>query len=391
MVRLILLEADPRLYRKSVFKFRRESAMGNLRGCGVRVLLFCAALILTAVAATPASAQTFRGTILGTVTDTSGAAILHATVTARNMDTGVDRSTDTNGDGSYLIPELPIGTYKVTISQSGFQTSVTNGVNVDVAAERRVDAVLKPGQVSQQVIVEGETLPQVDTTSDTLGGTIENRQIENLPINGRDYTKLLIMVPGAVGEPNGGGDSPGSYGLFSANGSRGRSNNYLLDGTDMNDGYRNLPAINQGGVFGTPATILPIDALQEISVINSTQAEYGRNSGATVNIVTKSGTNQVHGTVYEYFRNNGLDARNFFNPVGTEQNVFHNNQYGFSLGGPFVKDKTFWFVAWEGQREAVGIPTVATVPTKADITQAIADNGGVVNPVIASLLARNPW
>ena len=118
--------------------------------------------------------------------------------------------------------------------------------------------------MSQQVIVEGETLPQVDATSDTLGGTIENRQIENLPINGRDYTKMFIMVPGAVGEPNGGGDSPGSYGLFSANGSRGRSNNYLLDGTDMNDGYRNLPAINQGGVFGVPGTILPEDSISGV-------------------------------------------------------------------------------------------------------------------------------
>src|SRR5580692_7472198 len=222
MVRLILLEADPRLYRKSVFKFRRESAMGNLRGCGVRVVLFCAALILTAVGASPASAQTFRGTILGTVTDTSGAAVLNAKVTAHNVDTGVDRSTDTTADGGYLIPELAVGIYTVTVELSGFQKSVTTGVRVDIATDRRVDATLKPGQVSQQVIVEGETLPQVDATSDTLGGTIENRQIENLPINGRDYTKLLIMVPGAVGEPNGGGDSPGSYGLFSANGSRGR-------------------------------------------------------------------------------------------------------------------------------------------------------------------------
>jgi hypothetical protein len=161
MVRLILLEANPRLYRKSVFKFRRESAMGNLRGCGVRVVLFCAALILTGVAATPASAQTFRGTILGTVTDTSGAAVLNAKVTAHNVDTGVDRSTDTSSDGSYLIPELPIGTYTVTVELSGFQKSVITGVKVDVATERRIDATLKPGAMNQQVVVEGETLPQV--------------------------------------------------------------------------------------------------------------------------------------------------------------------------------------------------------------------------------------
>src|SRR4029077_14120905 len=132
-----------------------------------------------------------------------------------------------------------------------------------------------------------ETLPQADTTSDTLGGTIDNRQIEDLPINGRDYTKLLIMVPGAVGEPNGGGDTPGSYGLFSANGSRGRSNNFLLDGTDLNDGYRNWHAINPGGRFGVPGTILPEDAISELSVLSNFDPEFGRNSGAVVSIVTK--------------------------------------------------------------------------------------------------------
>ena len=175
-------------------------------------------------------AQTFRGTILGTVTDTSGAAVLNAKVTAHNVDTGVDRTTDTSSDGSYLIPELPIGTYTVTVELSGFQKSVITGVKVDVATERRIDATLKPGAMNQQVVVEGETLPQVETANDNLGGTFEDKQVEDLPINGRDYTKMLIMVPGAAGEPNGGGDSPGSFGLFSANGNRGRANNFLLDG-----------------------------------------------------------------------------------------------------------------------------------------------------------------
>src|SRR6202041_3060423 len=178
---------------------------------------------------------------------------------------------------------------------------------------RRVDVVLKPGQLSQQVVVSGDTLPVVETASDTLGGAFQNTQVEDLPINGRDYTKLLIMVPGTAGEPNGGGDSPGSYGLFSSNGSRGRSNNYLLDGTDMNDGYRNLPAINQGGVFGVPGTILPEDSIQELSVESNFGAEYGRNAGAVVNIVTKSGGHDLHGSAFEDFRNAVLNARNFFN------------------------------------------------------------------------------
>jgi len=365
--------------------------MGNLRSCGVRVVLFCAALIFTAVvAAPPASAQTFRGTILGTVTDTSGAAVLNAKVTAHNVDTGVDRSTDTTADGGYLIPELAVGTYTVTVELSGFQKSVTTGVRVDIATERRVDATLKPGQVSQQVIVEGETLPQVDATSDTLGGTIENRQIENLPINGRDYTKLLIMVPGAVGEPNGGGDSPGSYGLFSANGSRGRSNNYLLDGTDMNDGYRNLPAINQGGVFGVPGTILPQDSISELSVQSNFQAEYGRNSGAVVNIVTKSGGNNFHGAAFEDFRNAVLNARNFFNTADQPKDAFRNNQFGGAVGGPIVKDKAFFYLSYEGQREGMAITSLNTVPTlndgvlmdKNDYAQVIQSIGG--NPSLCT-------
>jgi hypothetical protein len=361
--------------------------MGKLRGWSARALLFCAALIVTAAGLTTASAQTFRGTILGTVTDTSGAAILNAKVTARNVDTGVERTTETNGDGSYLLPELPIGTYKVTIAQSGFQSAVTNGVVVDVASERRIDAVLKPGQMNQQVIVEGETLPQVDTTTDTLGVVLTQDNVKDLPINGRDFDKLLFLAPGVAGSPDQITDSPGSFGVFSMNGARGRSNNFLLDGTDMNDGYRNDPAINQAGVFGTPSAILPIDAISELNVLSNYQPEYGRNAGAVVNIVTKSGTNAFHGNAFDYFRNDGLDARNFFDPVGTRKAVFHNNQFGGSLGGPIVKDKTFFFADYEGQREGVGVVTLACVPDPAQI----AADGGATNPVIAKLLARNPW
>ena len=260
---------------------------------GVVVAIVCAILMMM-LAAAPGWAQTFRGSIQGTVTDSSGAALVGATVTVHNVDTGVDRITNTTTDGGYLMPELPVGNYDVIFEMSGFQKSKVAGVAVSVAAERRVDIVLKPGQVNQQVIVSGESVPVVDTASDTLGFTFESSAVEGLPINGRDYTKMLILVPGVTGEPNGGGDSPGSYGQFSVNGSRGRANNYLLDGTDMNDGYRNLPAINQGGVFGTPGTILPEDSIQELSVLSNTEAEYGRNSGSVVNIITKSGGNTFH-------------------------------------------------------------------------------------------------
>lgn len=344
-------------------------------------------LVFVLLAAVSLSAQTFRGTILGTVTDPSGAVVAGAKVTAKNVGTGLERTTTTSADGSYTLSELPIGTYTVTITGAGFQTSVTTGVTVDVSTERRVDAALKAGQVSTTVEVSGELLPQVETTSDELGGVLTAQTVQDLPVNGRDYTKLIYLNPGVAGSPDEISDSPGSYGEFSMNGSRGRSNNYLLDGTDMNDGYRNDPAINQAGVFGTPSAILPIDAVAEVNVISNFAPEYGRNSGAVVNIVSKSGTDQWHGTAGEYFRNDALDARNYFNIASQPKALFHNNQFGASVGGPIVKDKTFFYADYEGQQEGVGVVTLACVPDPAQI----AADGGATNPVIAALLARNPW
>lgn len=346
-------------------------------------------LLLLFSCAIPATAQTFRGGIQGTITDSTGAAIVNAEIRATSPETGLTRVTHSGTGGDYSLSELPVGLYSVTAKADGFNVQTNKAVKVAVSSNQ-VDFQLTAGSVSTTVDVTTKA-PLVDAIQDTLGGTLEGEDLQQLPIQGRDVNKLFMLVPGSVGDASGEADSAGSFGLFSINGNRGRSNNYLLDGTDMNDGYRNLPALNAPGVFGTPVAVVPLDALQEVSVSSGTEAEFGRSSGATVNLLTKSGTNHLHGSAYEYFRNNGLDARNFFNPVGEQQDLFHNNQYGFSLGGPLVKDKTFWFVAFEGQREGVGIPTVASVPTQAQINQAIADNGGVVNPVIASLLARNPW
>lgn len=335
-------------------------------------------------------AQTFRGTILGTVTDPQGAVLAGAKVTVRNINTGLERTTQTSADGSYAVPELPIGTYTVSVGQSGFQTSSVTNIAVDVASEKRVDVALKAGQVTTTVEVSGEALPQIETTADTLGSTFTAEQAKDLPLNGRDFQKMIFLTPGVAGSPDQITDSPGSYGIFSMNGARGRSNNFLLDGTDMNDGYRNDPAINEAGVFGTPATILPIDAIQETQVVSNFMPEYGRNAGATVNIVTKSGTNTLHGTGFDYFRNDALDARNYFNPASTPKALFHNNQFGGSLGGPIVKDKTFFYLDYEGQRERVGVVTLGCVPDPAQIAADEAVNGAP-NTVIAALLARNPW
>jgi len=347
-------------------------------------------LVFVLLAAVSLSAQTFRGTILGTVTDPQGAVVTGAKVTVKNVGTGLERTTETSADGSYALPELQIGTYTVTVTLAGFQTFVTTGVTVDVAGERRVDAALKTGQVSTRVEVSGDLLPQVETTSAELGGTLTAETIESLPVNGRDYQKLIYLNPGIAGSPDQITDSPGSYGVFSMNGSRGRANNFLLDGTDMNDGFRNDPAINEAGVFGDPATILPLDAVAELKVISNYEAEYGRNSGAVIDIVTKSGTNALHGSLLEYFRTGKLGARNYFNFDPNPKAPFNNNQFGGSLGGPIVKDRTFFYADYEGQSENGAQAGTTCVPYPQQIAYDEATNGPA-NPVMAALLARNPY
>jgi len=347
-------------------------------------------VVLVLLATATLVGQTFRGTILGSVTDPSGAVVAGATVKIHNLATGLERTTTTSADGSYAVPELPIGTYSVTVTLTGFQTAITNNVEVDVATERRVDVAFKTGAVSERVEVQGEELSQLETTSAELGGTLTSNTIENLPVNGRDYTKLIYLNPGVAGSPDQISDSPGSFGTFSMNGSRGRANNFLLDGTDMNDGFRNDPAINEAGVFGDPATILPIDAIAELSVLSNYGAEYGRNSGAVINIVTKSGTNQLHGSVLEFNRTSSIGgARNFFNTAGS-QDPFHNNQFGASLGGPIVHDRTFFYADYEGQRESGAQSGQSCVPDPRQIAADEAANGAP-DSVIAALLARNPW
>jgi hypothetical protein len=349
-----------------------------------------ATLAVLCVCSVPLLAQTFRGGIQGTVTDASGAAIPGAEVVATSTGTGLSRTQTSGPQGEYFFPELPLGQYSVKATLSGFKPQIVKGIDVDASSTRRVNLELAPGALTETVeVTAGAAL--IDTTGNTQGGTIQGDQATELPVNGRDFTKLLALVPGSTADPSSINDSPGSFGLFSANGNRGRSNNYLLDGTDMNDGYRNLPAINQGGVFGTPSTILPVDAVQEFPILSGVEPEYGRNSGAVVNIVTKSGTNQFHGAVFEYFRDDSLGARNFFNTAPNPKNDFRNNQYGATLGGPIVKDKTFFFLSYEGQGERGGLPGLGRVPTQDELNSAIAANGGQANPVIAGLLARNPW
>ncbi len=315
----------------------------------VRRMLMVVVLLLT-VAAT---GQSFRGGIQGTITDASGASVAGAKVTATNTGTGLVRDSTTDADGNYAFTELPLGNYSITATKEGFRTQTATNVQVEVEGPQRANLTLTPGRVDEKVEVQAE-VPLVETTSNTLGGTLRAEDFTDLPVNGRDFMKMLTAVPGANADPSSVNDSPGSFGVFSVNGNRGRSNNFLLDGTDMNDGFRNDNAINEGGVFGIPATLLPVDAIQEMAILNNTEAEYGRNSGSIVNIVTKSGTNGLHGSAFEYFRNNALDARNYFNADPAPQNAFHNNQFGGSLGGPIIKNKTFFWSPMKGNGKMSG-------------------------------------
>ncbi|MGH9432172.1 MAG: TonB-dependent receptor domain-containing protein [Terriglobia bacterium] len=356
----------------------------QLMSWGTRLL---AGIVIGLVTMVPLlKAQTYRGTITGSVVDQSKAPVPGAKVTVRNNNTGLTRNTVTDSSGIYNVPELPLGIYTVTVEMAGFQPVTVPDLQVNVAAERRVDVTISPSKMVQQVEVHAE-VPLVQTSSDVLGGTVQASQIAELPFNGRDFLKAAETRSGVAGSADNESDSAGSYGIFSVNGARGRSNNFLLDGTDMNDGFRNLPALNEAGTFGTPATTLPLDSIAEVNVLSEFPPEYGRNSGSVVNIVTKSGTNQVHGSAYEYFRDTGLNARNFFNPAPTAKSPFHNNQYGGDVGGPIVKDKLFYFANWEGQRESLGVPSEARVPSPAEISAL----GGPTNPVISALLQRNPW
>ncbi len=346
-------------------------------------------LLVVLVLAGVAFGQSFRGGILGTITDATGASVAGAKVSATNTDTGLVRQSITDTDGNYSFSELQLGNYSITATKEGFRTQTATNIVVAVEGPQRANLTMTPGRVDERVEVQAD-VPLVETSSNTLGGTIQAEDFKDLPVNGRDFMKMLTAVPGANADPSSVNDSPGSFGVFSVNGNRGRSNNFLLDGTDMNDGFRNDNAINEGGVFGIPATLLPVDAIQEMAILNNTEAEYGRNSGSIVNIVTKSGTNSLHGSVFEYFRNNALDARNYFNASAAPQNAFHNNQFGGSLGGPIIKDKTFFLFSYEGQREIVGFPSQATIPSQAEINTAAAVVGGI-NPIIQNILNTNPW
>ena len=365
-------------------------ALGIIRSVSRRPLVSFALLLTLA---SPLFGQSFRGSIRGRVVDPSGSVIVGAAVSAKNTATGLVRETTTGGDGAYVLAELPTGVYTVTAHAVGL-SPVAQNVVVSVGADTAADFDLtRVERQAAQLTVTAEA-PVIETTRDVLGEVVERQLVNELPLNGRDFGKLVALVPGVTVEPSGVAGTQFGFGQFNINGNRDRSNNYTLDGTDNNDPFFNNSALNQVGITGAPATLLPVDAIQEFNLQSHFSAEYGRNSGSVVNIVTRSGTNALHGSAFEFLRNSALDARNYFN-TEPRKTVFQNNQFGSSLGGPIVEDKAFFFGAYEGQRENVGSDFLLNVPTPAQIAaaQAVALGTGqitAINPALTNILNFYP-
>jgi carboxypeptidase family protein/TonB-dependent receptor-like protein len=339
-----------------------------------------------------AGAQSFRGSIRGKVADPTGSLIAGAKIAAKSSATGLTRDTVTGPDGGYVLAELPAGEYVVTAVSTGLSPVAQNViVNVGLDTTANFD-LTKIEKRAEQVTVTAAS-PVVEGSRDVLGEVVDRKLVSELPLNGRDFGKLVALVPGVTVEPSGVAGTQFGFGQFNINGNRDRSNNYTLDGTDNNDPYFNNSALNQVGITGAPATLLPIDAIEEFNLQSQFSAEYGRNSGSVVNIITRSGTNQIHGSVFEFLRNSALDARNYFN-TESRKTSFQNNQYGASLGGPIVKNKAFFFGAFEGQRERVGSDFILNVPTPAQITAAqqlaLASGLTAINPALNNILAFYP-
>jgi hypothetical protein len=334
-------------------------------------------------------AQSYRGSIRGSVSDPSGGLIVGAKVTAKNTATGLTRETATGADGAYVFSELPAGEYELTVTAQGFKAALIDA-QVNVGSDTRAEVALQIKE-QQQIVVNADT-PIIESSRDVLSEVVDQKLVEELPLNGRDFGKLVALSPGTTVDPSGVAGTQDGFGQFNINGNRDRSNNYTLDGTDDNDPFFNNSALNQTGIGGAPASLLPIDAIQEFNLESQFGAEYGRNSGSVVNIITKSGTNRFHGSGFGFLRNSALDARNYFN-TEPHKSVFQNTNFGGALGGPVIKDKTFFFMAYEGQRERVGSDFLLLVPTSNEIAEAKATAllyQPVINPGLNALLAFYP-
>src|ERR1700704_3451151 len=330
-------------------------------------------------------AQVVGGTIEGTITDPRGAVLPDVKVEIVNLSTQIVTTLTSNADGFYTVPNLLPGNYTVTATRAGFATAVTELI-LTVGAQRVVNVSMHIGTVNEVVKVQTEA-PEVELASSEISGVVNGTTIRELPLNGRDWTQLATLEPGITSirtQPAVGAGDRGQRGFgtqMTVNGGRPAQNNYRLDGTSINDYSNSAP----GSVLGAD---LGSDAVSEFSVLSSTYpAEYGRSSGGGINAITRSGTNEFHGSVYEFLRNSALDASNFFD---TKKPPFKRNQFGATAGGPIVKDRTFIFGNYEGLRQSLGVTQSSIVPTKDARAGHLKDKDVTVDSLVIPYLSIWP-
>lgn len=336
-------------------------------------------LVLGVLLALPAASfgQTFRGGINGTVTDPTGEGVPGATILIVNAGTGASLKALSSSAGEFSFQDLPVGGYLVNVSASGFTSEKIQGVPVSAGTIYTLPVKLQIQATGDTVEVSADALA-LDTTSTVETTDIPSETVQNTPMNGRDFTQLIAVTPGYSGYSGGG------YG--SVNGSRPDMVNWQIEGADNNDVWWNIPAVNQGGVSGIAGITLPLDAIDQVSVVTQASADTGRSPGATVNLSIKSGTNQLHGTAYYYNRNEALAAQSQLSSTKPE---LRNQQFGFSAGGPIWRDRLFFFTTYEGQRFLIGVNAPSTEPSAAYQTAAtsiLSAYGIPVNQTALNLL-----
>jgi len=330
-----------------------------------------AALFLVLFCAGTSSAQLFPGRITGAVRDAQGAAVPGATVKLTNPSTGLERTVISDQNGEFNFPELALGNYTLTITKEGFKTTVMKDIVTSLVEVNTVTPVLSVGSVSTEIQVT-TTTPLLQTETNYAGGQLEQQQVESLPIGNSDYTRLALVLPGVTQNSN------FAFAQYTINGSRSRSNGFNIDGASNTDPSTYLPSINEGGNSATAATRLPLDAIQEVTVVAAGGADSGQNSGSVMNVIIRSGTNQLHGSLYELHRDAALDAANFFeNLGGVSKAPFVWNEFGGTVGGPIFiphvydgRNRTFFFVGYDGSRLRLGTTLHGNAPTSAQIQQA---------------------
>ena len=319
-------------------------------------------------------AQT-QGRISGQISDSSGAVIVGVKVTIENRGTQVSRVLSTNSSGDYVAPGIEPGIYSISAEVPNFRKVIRERVQVEVGTDLKIDFQLTPG-ATKEVLEVKEEAPLVDATTTTLNGVLANKAINELPLQGRDFQNLLALHPGVQREAGGGFHSVTSNGL------RPDDNNFVIDGATDNDAYYGETVVNDAGVQGTPASSLPLDAIQEFNTQEQPQADFGAKPGVVVNIGIKSGTDQIHGTAYYFTRNAAIDARNYFNPSPQPVSALLLHQFGASVGGPVLKNKWFYFANYEGVRSKVGNPYDAFAP----VTVSLATPGNPAGDPYSSIV-----